>query len=111
MHTVGSGLAYADLDENGLPDRVIVEELNNFENDELRRGYFLGVINKRGLYTVDPEAKPELQLAKTYSNRAEIAEKEGYSRYATVLKELSEEYFKDAERVLDEYRKGSQCIS
>ena len=33
------------------------------------------------------------------------------NEYATVLKELSEEYFKDAERVLDEYRKGSQCIS
>lgn len=105
MHTVGSGLAYADLDKSGLPDRVIVGELNKFENDELRRGYFLGVINKRGLYTIDSEAKPELQLAKTYSDRAEVAEKEGYSRYATVLKELSEEYFKEAEKVLDEYRK------
>ena len=105
MHTVGSGLAYADLDKSGLPDRVIVGELNKFENDELRRGYFLGVINKRGLYTIDSEAKPELQLAKTYSDRAEVAEKEGYSRYATVLKELSEEYFKEAEMVLDEYRK------
>ena len=65
----------------------------------------MGVINKRGLYTIDSEAKPELQLAKIYSDRAEVAEKEGYSRYATVLKELSEEYFKEAEKVLDEYRK------
>ena len=109
MHVVGSGLAYADLDESGLPDKAIVEELNKFENDELRRGYFLGVINKRGLYTIDSEAKPELQLAKTYSDRAEISEKEGYSRYATVLKELSEEYFKEAEKILDEYRKRSNA--
>lgn len=67
----------------------------------------MGVINKRGLYTIDSEAKPELQLAKTYSDRAEVAEKEGYSRCAIVLKVLSEEYIKEAEKVLDEYRKRS----
>lgn len=49
MHTVGSGLSYAELDEDKLPQTAVIEELNRVENEELRRGYYLGIINQRGV--------------------------------------------------------------
>ena len=81
MHTVGSGLSYAELDEDKLPQTAIIEELNRVENEELRRGYYLGIINQRGVHWIDPEGKPELELAEDYENKANIAESRGYSRY------------------------------
>lgn len=97
MHTVGSGLAYAKLDDKHLPERVIIEELNKAENNELRRGYYLGVVNQRGAHFIDPEGKPELELAKEYRSRANNAELIGYSRYADVLREIADQYSKEAE--------------
>lgn len=45
MHTVGSGLSYAELDEDKLPQTAVIEELNRVENEELRRGYYLGILD------------------------------------------------------------------
>ena len=96
MHTVGSGLSYAILDEEKMPPAVIIEELNRADNEELRRGYYLGTINQRGVHFVDPEGKPELELAETYRIRANIAEEKGYSRYAGVLNEIAKQYGREA---------------
>ena len=96
MHTVGAGLSYAVLNEEKMPAEVIIEELNRAENEELRRGYYLGVINQRGVHFIDPEGKPELELTKEYKDRANIAEERGYSRYAGVLNEIADQYFREA---------------
>lgn len=98
MHTVGSGLSYAELDEDKLPQTAIIEELNRVENEELRRGYYLGIINQRGVHWIDPEGKPELELAEDYENRANIAESRGYSRYAGVLRVVVDEFRREARR-------------
>ena len=97
MHTVGSGLSYAELDDDKLPQTAIIKELNSIENDELRRGYYLGIINQRGVHWIDPEGKPELELAEDYENRANIAESRGYSRYADILRG-ADEFKREARR-------------
>ena len=96
MQTVGSGLSYAPLDVEKLPLRPIIEELNKPENHEMRRGYYLGILNQRGVYFVDPEGKPEKELAKDYNDRANAVESKGYSRYANVLRQISFYYNKEA---------------
>ncbi|RHG26290.1 hypothetical protein DW265_06715 [Dorea longicatena] len=106
MHTVGSGLSYAELDEDKLPQTAVIEELNRVENDELRRGYYLGTINQRGAHWVDPEGKPELELAEDYENRANIAESRGYSRYAGILRVIADEFKREAKRNILEARNG-----
>ena len=98
MHTVGSGLSYAKTDKNGLPSQIIIEELNKEDNDELRRGYYLGVMNQRGAHVIDPEGKPELELAKKYKQKAELVEEMGYRRYAEILNSISESYKKESQR-------------
>lgn len=102
MHTVGSGLSYANLDVNKLPPISIVKELNIAENDELRQGYYIGTFNQRGVHFVDPEGKPEWALYEDYNNRADIVEAKGYSRYADVLRKLADDYKLEAMRNISE---------
>ena len=75
QQTIGNGLSYARKLENGLIDEFIMKELNKIDNEEMRRGYGLGIYNQRGVRWIDPEGKPELQLAEKYKERAEIAER------------------------------------
>lgn len=106
MHTVGSGLSYAELDEDKLPQTAIIEELNRVENEELRRGYYLGIINQRGVHWIDPEGKPELELAEDYENKANIAESRGYSRYAGILRGVADEFKREAKSNILEAKNG-----
>ena len=108
MRTVGSGLSYAELDEEKLPETVIIEELNKPANDELRRGYFLGIINQRGVHFVDPEGKPELELAEDYTYRACRAEARGYTRYADVLRQIADNYIREAKSNIVAARKRTE---
>lgn len=106
MHTVGSGLSYAELDEDKLPQTAIIEELNRVENEELRRGYYLGIINQRGVHWIDPEGKPELELAEDYENKANIAESRGYSRYAGILRGVADAFKREAKSNILEAKNG-----
>ena len=101
MHKVGSGLSFAKLDEDKLPEITIIEELNKPENNELRRGYYLGVINQRGVHFVDPEGKPEMELSVDYMERANTAESKEYARYSEVLRNISVEYAREAKRNIE----------
>ena len=97
MHTVGGALSYVAFDEAGLIDVSIMAELNKPESDELRKGYQLGAFNQRGVHWVDPEGKPEKELAAQYIKRAEAVESLGYSRFAGLLRDIATGYLKEAE--------------
>ena len=72
-------------------------ELNKLESEELRRGYRLGTLNQRGVHWVDPEGKPEKELAAKYQKYAEAVETLGYSRFAGLLRDIANGYLKEAE--------------
>ena len=96
QHTIGNGLSYAKQ-ENGLPNDTIMSELNKPQNREMRLGYQLGIQNQRGVHWVDPEGKPEYELAQKYHGYATIAEERGYSRVSETLKTIAENYLREAE--------------
>ena len=96
MSMVGNGLSYARVDDKGLVDRVIMRALDEKDEDKLRSGYRTGIVNQRGAYFVDPEGKPELELAQKYEQRADAAEAEGYSRFSETLRGVAEEYRAEA---------------
>lgn len=75
-----------------------IEELNKAGNEELRRGYDIGIVNQRGVHTIDPEGKTELKLAADYEMKAGLVEKKGYSRYAELLRGIAEQYRREASR-------------
>lgn len=73
-------------------------ELNSADNDELRKGYKLGIFNQRGAHWIDPEGKPEKELAQKYNQRAEATEVLGYSRFSEVLRKIAEGYLSEAKQ-------------
>ncbi len=96
QQTIGNGLSYARKLENGLIDDFIMRELNKIENEEMRVGYRIGTFNQRGVVWIDPEGKPEFQLAKKYKKLAESAESIGYAKYAETLRLISDGYVREA---------------
>ena len=103
QQTIGNGLSYASKLENGLVDEFIMKELNKIDNEEMRVGYRLGIFNQRGVRWIDPEGKPEFQLAEKYNALAETAEEMGYAKYAETLRLISDGYIKEAEHNIREH--------
>ena len=71
-----------------------MKELNKLDNEEMRVGYRLGIINQRGVRRIDPEGKPELKLADEYNRMAEVVESKGYAKFAETLRLISKDYVK-----------------
>ena len=103
MHTIGGALSYVKFDDVGLIDSTIMEELNKVQYDELRRGYELGTFNQRGVHWVDPEGKPEKELARKYQQRADAVEELGYSRFAASLRSIADSFLAEAEANIREF--------
>ena len=103
MHTIGGALSYVKFDDVGLIDSTIMAELNKVQYDELRRGYELGTFNQRGVHWVDPEGKPEKELARKYQQRADAVEELGYSRFAASLRSIADSFLAEAEANIREF--------
>ena len=104
LQTIGRGLSHAKKLDNGLIDEFIMNELNRVENDEMRTGYYVGIFNQRGVVTVDPEGKPELQLAQKYNDMAEKVESMGYAKYAEALRDIANSYTNEAMQHIKEHQ-------
>ncbi len=70
----------------------------------MRHGFSLAIFNSRGVHTVDPSGKPELELAEKYKKQAEDVENAGYQRLAPTLRELANSYTSEARRIIDEHK-------
>lgn len=100
---IGKNLFYTPADSDGFwIDRLIAELLNKPEYEKLRSGYSSEIINSRGVYTVDPTAKPELKFANKYRNQAKICRDNGYQRIALILDAAADIYTKEAERIIQD---------
>lgn len=108
MQTVGNALSYVNFDEKDLVDPTIMAELNKIDNDELRNGYQMGTFNQRGVHWIDPEGKPEKELAKKYQKRADAVEEAGYSRFAGILRKIADGYLAEAESNIREYAEDEE---
>lgn len=99
---VGQVLIHSPADADGLwIDRTVADALNSGDSEEMRNGYYL---NSRGVYWVDPKGKPERELAEKYRKMADEVENKGYQRLAVTLKDLSEHYDREAERIVAEHK-------
>ena len=96
MQTIGEGLSYFPFNDYNVIDKTLMAELNISNNDELRKGYYLGILNQRGVHFIDPEGKPEKELAQKFYQRADAVETLGYSRFAEILKKIADEYLSEA---------------
>lgn len=105
MQQVGKVLFYSPPDPDGLwIHHSVAKVLNAKDAGEIRRGYEVEIFNSRGVYTVDPEGKPERELANHYRRRADEVEIRGYHRLATTLREVAASYDREAEKVSSRIR-------
>ena len=101
---IGNVLIHSPADPSGLWIRhSVAQELDDMEMEDLRRGYHMGWVNSRDAHSVDPTGKPERKLAKKFRRKSESVEKEGFSRLAATLRELADEYDRNANSIVAEY--------
>lgn len=102
---VGEVLIHCPADLDGLwINHTVVNELNARDAEDMRRGYNTGVFNSRGAHWIDPTGKPEQELAEQFRQKAEEVENAGYQRFAVTLRDLSETYDREAERIVTNHR-------
>ena len=105
LQQIGNVLIYSPSDPGGLwINKVIAEVINKKEFEHMRIGYRLGIFNSRGAHWIDPTGTPEKELAKKYRQQAEEIEILGYHRFASTLRELSDSYNREAERIVEEHQ-------
>lgn len=81
-------------------DRILYHRLQ----DKFDARLINGVITR--VHWIDPEGKPELELAEDYENKANIAESRGYSRYAGILRGVADEFKREAKSNILEAKNG-----
>lgn len=97
MH-IGKVLIHAPSDPDGLwIHRTVASALNAKDAEKMRDSFWIGIVNSRGVHTIDPTGKPERELAQKYKQKAEEVENAGYHRFADTLRKLAEGYEREAE--------------
>lgn len=104
MINVGNVLIHTNADDSGLwINKTVANELNGKDSEKMRRGFYTGTFNSRGVHTIDPTGEPEKKLAEQFRDRAEGVENEGYFRFASTLREIAEEYEQEAQRIISRF--------
>lgn len=104
MITLGEALIHSPSDPDGLwINKTVAEALDSEDAEKLRRGYYTGIINTRGVYCVDPTGKPEKEIAAKYRQQAEVVENAGFHRFAITLRDLAKDYEHQAQQIIDEH--------
>ena len=98
LYQIGEVLFYCPSDPSGLwINKKVAEVLNQKEMDEMRIGFRIEARNSRGPHFIDPEGKPERELAEKYRKKADEVENAGFYRFATTLRDLAKTYNQEAE--------------
>jgi hypothetical protein len=103
LSTIGQVLIHYCPDPDGLwIHKALAEALNAEDAEKMRRGFSRGIFNSRGVHAIDPQGKPEKELAAKYRQKAEEVENAGFYRFAITLRNLAITYEHEAERIIEE---------
>lgn len=95
---LGHVLTYAPKDPDGLwIHKAVASVLNQRDTEKMRRNFMIALMNQRGVYHFSHGVQ-ERELARGYREKAEALDIAGYTRFATTMRELADQYDADAER-------------
>ena len=98
LRRIGKVLIHAPSDPEGLwIHRTVASALNAKDAEKMRDSFWIGIVNSRGVHTIDPTGKPERELAEEYKQKAEEVENKGYLHFAVTLRKLADGYEREAE--------------
>jgi hypothetical protein len=101
----GHVLFHAPTNKNGTLNKYVAEILNEDSMNAkiLRDSYRTEAFNSLGVISIDADGTVYDNLADKYAEKARVNEKAGYSRIATIFRNLSETYREDAKETRDRY--------
>ena len=98
MIQIGQVLTYVPKDTNGLWIHHVAAKVRNTKDaKDMRSGFTTELFNQRGVHGFT-KGQEELELARVNRDKADALEVTGYSRFATAMRELAQEYEQDAQR-------------
>ena len=98
MIQLGHVLTYVPKDTNGLwIHHVAAEALNAKDAKDMRSEFTTKLFNRREVHGFTA-GQEELELARVNREKSDALEVNGYSRFATAMRELAQEYEQDANR-------------
>ncbi|MDX2186721.1 MAG: hypothetical protein SFV32_07305 [Opitutaceae bacterium] len=98
MNQLGETLVYAPVDSDGLwIHRTIADALNSKDAGEMRSGFRIELFNSRGVHDFTA-GREEREIAAGFIQKADALENNGYHRFATAIRELANDYIRDAEQ-------------
>ncbi|MBP2659523.1 MAG: hypothetical protein H6Q69_2555 [Firmicutes bacterium] len=102
---IGQILIYCPPDPKGLwIDQTAADVLNAKDAEEIRRGFYLGILNLRGVHCIDPTGKPERELAEQYRQKADKIENAGYYRFSATINSIADYYDGEAKFIIEEHK-------
>ena len=106
LEQAGEVLAHYPPDPDGFwIHEAVAKALNDEEAEDMRRGFQIGISNKRGVRTIDPTGKPERDSAEEYRKKAEEIDERGFYVFAKTLRNIAEMYDWEAEHIIAEEEK------
>lgn len=104
MNYIGQVLFHAPPDPDGLwIHKDVAKVLDGPDASDMRGGFFSQVITARGVHSVDPSAKPELELAKQFRLKADDIDDRGFPRFARTLRDVASGYEAEAQSILNRH--------
>ena len=98
---IGETLYHAPKDPDGFwIHKRIAALLDKKENDALRSGYHCAAFNSRGVRFVDFTGKREREAVEEQNKKADDLEKNGFTNFAKVFRDLARIYEKEAESAI-----------
>ena len=95
-HYIRQILTYAPADPGGLwIHKAVADILDARDADKIRSEFTLTLFNRRGIHTFT-YGREERELAKHNQEKAEALDAEGFTRFATIMREFAEQYLKIA---------------
>jgi len=101
LEQIGQLLTHAPTDPDGLwIHKTVAKALNDRTVQPMRSGFTMALFNQRGVYDFSA-GEEERTIAKENRQKAEALEHEGFSRFATAMRDFAGRYERQAEREAD----------
>lgn len=108
---IGGYLINSPKDQTGLfIHKSVARALDQTDNEKMRQGYRLGIMNSLGVQTVDPRGSANHNRSKVWSQRVDEIEKAGFINLAATLRDLSKSFETDSRRDVIEAKKFDEGI-
>ena len=106
--TIGQNLASSNY-HTPLSEEHYLKLLNRDENVDYRNGFSIGVINSRGVISVDEKFVEEKKLINIWNQSANEVDARGYRNVAKLYRNIAKEFQNEIDRITERIKRRSDA--